>query len=168
MVSGEGAAFEAFVVSEHGAVLAFARAVSGSWSEAEDLVQEAFLATYQRWADLAAPSAFVRRVVANQSASSVRRAVRQRALLDRLRAAPTAATGDEGLADPGFWAEVAKLPDRQRHVVALHYLEDRSVADIASVLAIAEGTVKATLHAARRSLAAALRSPLEEEEEQRC
>ena len=45
------------------------------------------------------------------------------------------------------------LPDRQRAVVVLHYVEDRSVFDVAAVLGIAEGTVKATLAKARRTLA---------------
>jgi DNA-directed RNA polymerase specialized sigma24 family protein len=38
-------------------------------------------------------------------------------------------------------------------VVVLHYIEDRSVADVAAVLGIAEGTVKATLAKARDTLA---------------
>ena len=37
--------------------------------------------------------------------------------------------------------------------MVLHYVEDRSVLDIAAVLGIAEGTVKATLARARRTLA---------------
>jgi RNA polymerase sigma-70 factor (ECF subfamily) len=37
--------------------------------------------------------------------------------------------------------------------VALHYLEDLSVADIARVLGCAEGTVKAHLHHGREALA---------------
>ena len=159
--------FEAFVDREYASVLAFARAVSGSWAEAEDLAQEAFLAAFRRWEELVSPSGFVRRVVANQGASTVRRNVKQRALLGRLRAVP-APVVEEPLGDPQFWAEVGRLPDRQRHVVALHYLEDRSVADIAEVLGIAEGTVKATLHAARRTLAGALEARIDEEEGTRC
>jgi RNA polymerase sigma-70 factor (ECF subfamily) len=38
-------------------------------------------------------------------------------------------------------------------VIALHYYEDLPIADIANVLAIAEGTVKAHLHKGRASLA---------------
>jgi RNA polymerase sigma-70 factor (ECF subfamily) len=47
--------------------------------------------------------------------------------------------------------------------VALHYLEDLSVADIARVLGCAEGTVKAQLHNGREALARRL--PLIEEAE---
>jgi RNA polymerase sigma-70 factor (ECF subfamily) len=51
---------------------------------------------------------------------------------------------------------VRALPPRQAQVVALHYVEDRSVADIAAVLGTAEGTIKAHLFKARAALAAAL------------
>lgn len=56
-------------------------------------------------------------------------------------------------ADRDFWAAVRSLPRRQAAVIALHYYEDLPVADIAAVLGIAEGTVKAHLHKGRESLA---------------
>lgn len=45
---------------------------------------------------------------------------------------------------------------RQAQAVALHYHSDLSVADVATAMGCAQGTVKAHLHAARRALAAAL------------
>jgi RNA polymerase sigma-70 factor (ECF subfamily) len=57
-----------------------------------------------------------------------------------------------------FWAAVRALPDRQRVAVVLHYVEDQSIDGIAEVLGIATGTVKATLHRARQTLAATLSS----------
>ncbi|MEN3271865.1 MAG: polymerase sigma-70 factor, subfamily [Actinomycetota bacterium] len=155
--------FEQFVADEYGRVLAFARASTHGWSEAEDLTQEAFLAAYRKWSEVSRferPDAFVRRVVANRSVSGVRRRVREAAAVRRLDQSSVIDT--DGL-DPAFWAAVGRLPIRQRHVVALHYLEDRSVADIAALLDIAEGTVKAHLHAARHSLAKTLHADIEEE-----
>jgi RNA polymerase sigma-70 factor (ECF subfamily) len=55
-----------------------------------------------------------------------------------------------------FWSAVRALPERQRAVVALHYLEDLPVAEVAHTLEIPAGTVKSTLSAARAALAAAL------------
>jgi DNA-directed RNA polymerase specialized sigma24 family protein len=49
-----------------------------------------------------------------------------------------------------------RLTDRQREVVFLHYYADLDYAAIAEALAISEGTVGATLHAARRTLRGAL------------
>jgi DNA-directed RNA polymerase specialized sigma24 family protein len=52
---------------------------------------------------------------------------------------------------------VARLPRRQREAITLHYLADLSVAEVATVLGIAESSVKTHLGAAR----AALRTQLE-------
>lgn len=47
---------------------------------------------------------------------------------------------------------VARLPDRQRAAVVLFYYLDLPVAEVASVMGCAEGTVKSTLHDARAAL----------------
>jgi RNA polymerase sigma-70 factor, ECF subfamily len=49
-------------------------------------------------------------------------------------------------------AAILALPDRQRDVVLLRVIEDRSIAETARMLRCAEGTVKATLHQAIRKL----------------
>jgi RNA polymerase sigma-70 factor (ECF subfamily) len=71
----------------------------------------------------------------------------------------------EGTAD--VQRAVAALPMRQREVAVLRYFLEYEVSEIAAVLRIPEGTVKSTLHRARRSLAAALREDDEEEMEAR-
>ena len=68
----------------------------------------------------------------------------------------TSSTGDhasDAVGDPAFWAAVRSLPERQRACVALHYLEDRAVADIAKVLDSSEATVKVHLYRGRKALA---------------
>lgn len=47
---------------------------------------------------------------------------------------------------------VARLPDVQREVIMLYYLQDRDVAEVAAMLDLPEGTVKSHLHRARRAL----------------
>jgi RNA polymerase sigma-70 factor (ECF subfamily) len=47
---------------------------------------------------------------------------------------------------------LAKLPEIQREVITLFYLEERSIEDVAEILDIPEGTVKSHLHRARRAL----------------
>ncbi|MFA9429472.1 RNA polymerase sigma factor [Egicoccus sp. AB-alg2] len=49
-----------------------------------------------------------------------------------------------------------RLPERQARVVALRYAGDLSVREIAQVVGVAEGTVKAQLHTARARLQAFL------------
>ncbi len=48
---------------------------------------------------------------------------------------------------------VAGLPPAEREVVELHYLIDLSIADVARVVGVPEGTVKSRLSRARRMLA---------------
>jgi RNA polymerase sigma-70 factor (ECF subfamily) len=62
-----------------------------------------------------------------------------------------------------FWRAVRALPHRQAQAVALYYLEDLSIEQTARVLDCAEGTVRAHLAKARRTLAHRLRLDTGEE-----
>ena len=55
--------------------------------------------------------------------------------------------------DADFWKAVRNLPKRQAQVIALHYLEDRPIAEIAQVLGCSQNTVKVHLHKGRDRLA---------------
>jgi RNA polymerase sigma-70 factor (ECF subfamily) len=52
---------------------------------------------------------------------------------------------------------VERLPEAQRQVVSLFYLQDRSVSEVAAMLDLPENTVKSHLHRARRALAEMMR-----------
>lgn len=60
---------------------------------------------------------------------------------------------------------LAELPERQREVVTCRFFEEMSVADTAASMNCAEGTVKATLFAAMRTLRAKLLGTSKEVEE---
>ena len=64
--------------------------------------------------------------------------------------------------DHEFWDAVRALPPRQAQAIALYYLEDRPVSDIAEILGCAPDTVKVHLHRGRRTLADTLVSDTEE------
>ena len=51
---------------------------------------------------------------------------------------------------------IRQLPQRQREMVTLHYLDERPYRDIAEALGVSIGTVKATLFNAKQSLREAL------------
>jgi RNA polymerase sigma-70 factor (ECF subfamily) len=156
--------FEDFYVREYRSVAGLAYALSGSRWLAEDLAQEAFLAAHRNWHRVAGydqPGAWVRRVVANLSASSFRRARSEAKAVARLALGRGPETLELSADDGEFWRAVRSLPRRQSQVVALFYLEDWSIDQVAEVLEIAPGTVKKHLYDGRRTLARRLR--LEEE-----
>lgn len=147
------------------AVVALGWSLTGSRSVAEELAQDAFLDAFRRWAHvggLDAPGAWVRRAVANRAVSH-RRHLRVAATgaehlageaRRRQDAAPDASAAPGP--DPEFWAAVRALPERQAQCVALHYLEDRAVDDIAAVLDCRPATVRVHLHRGRLALARTL------------
>jgi RNA polymerase sigma-70 factor, ECF subfamily len=152
--------FEDFYMREYFAVVGLAYALSGSRWVAEDLAQEAFIAAHRDWERVSRydrPGAWVRRVVANLSVSAFRRRVAEAKALARIASGQTPMP-DLAAGDPEFWAAIRALPRRQAQVVALRYLEDRSIAEIAEILDVTHGTVKRQLHDGRRSLARRLSS----------
>jgi RNA polymerase sigma-70 factor (ECF subfamily) len=93
-------------------------------------------------------------VLLNLTVDAHRSRTRERAALDR--AAQAHRTAPTHAAEPStdeFWEVVRDLPERQRLTVALHYLDDLSVDEIAEVMQVTSGTVKAALFAARKTLA---------------
>lgn len=150
--------FERFYEREFRSVVGLAYALSGSRSSAEDLAQEAFIAAHKKWATIGSyekPEAWVRRVVSNLSVSGFRRRASEMKAMTRLAGfgSTSASIGELPAEAEHFWAAVRKLPKRQSQAVALHYLEDMSVADIADILECSPNTVKVHLHKGRLNLA---------------
>jgi RNA polymerase sigma-70 factor (ECF subfamily) len=157
--------FEDFYVEEYSAVVGLAYALSGTRSGAEDLAQEAFLAAYSNWDRIAGyeqPGAWVRRVVANRSVSTFRRRRAEAKALALAALGHRMELPDLGSSDPEFWHTVRSLPRRQSQVVALFYLEDLPIADVADILDMSPGTVKRHLHNGRLALARRLQEEVEE------
>ena len=145
--------FDGFFRVEYPKLVSVALGLTGNHDTAFELAQEALLRCHRSWSKVSTldvPGAWVRRVLINLATDLHRSNRRSRRMPDWARTdQPTS------FADPvvdGWWTAVRALPDRQRAVVVLHYIEDRSVADVAAVLGIAEGTVKSTLAKARDTL----------------
>jgi RNA polymerase sigma-70 factor (sigma-E family) len=119
---------------------------TGDVAAAEDIVQDAFVALYRRWPDVAEPAAWLRRVVANRSTSWLRRRLvarrHERGHADPGPARPPAAE------DSAVRSALARLSARQRAAVFLRFYLDLPEAEIAAALACRPGTVKSLLHRA--------------------
>lgn len=157
--------FETFYQSEYRGMLGIALALARDTSVAEDLVQEAFISAHNRWDRVSqydSPRAWVRRVLINK-ATSVRRRLRA-----ELRAIARIGPPDPGPPDLSpetneVWIEVRRLPRRQQQAVALHYVGQLSMAEIADAMGCSQGAVKSHLHRAREALRESLAAWNEEE-----
>lgn len=150
--------FEQFYERELRSVIGLAYALSGSRSAAEDLAQDAFVAAHRNWEKISQydkPEAWVRRVVANLSVSRFRKGISEAKALARMNRDEHVLPQLPGEADE-FWGAVRSLPKRQAQAIALHYLEDRPVAEIAEILECSPNTVKVHLHKGRAGLASRL------------
>ena len=148
--------FEDFYLEEYPRVVMLVYALSGSRAAAEDIAQEAFLRAYQNWERVGScehQATWVRRVATNLATSGLRRRLLEARALARLagRREPALEPLSGEVAD--FGRALRALPRRQAQAVALFYVEDLSVQQIAVVLGCAEGTVKAHLAKARHTLA---------------
>lgn len=129
--------------------------VTGQQWEAEELAQEAFLRAAGHWSSVRGydlPEAWVRRVALNLAFTARRRARRRTAALLRLQA------GQQDVPEVGtdrleVVQALRQLPLRYRTVLALHYLVELSVLEIAEELDVPESTVKTRLARGRRRLA---------------
>lgn len=148
--------FEAFYQREFRAVVGLAYALSGSRWAAEDLAQEAFIAAHEKWdriGEYESPGAWVRRVVANMAVSLYRKRASEARAMTRMAVRRQEPLPELDVEDAEFWAQVRALPRRQAQAIALHYLEDRPVSEVADILDCSPSTAKVHLHKGRRRLA---------------
>ena len=158
-----GERFESFYQREYPGLVRLAHVLSGSRWAAEDIAQEALLGAYRDWGRIANPRAWTRRAVASLSTSMLRRTQVEARSVGRLLLGQRPRLGELPGEHALFWEAVRSLPRRQAQVVALYYLEDCPVKEIAETLGCAEGTVRATLHQARSRLHRRLRLPEEDQ-----
>jgi RNA polymerase sigma-70 factor, ECF subfamily len=146
--------FDGFYAREYRAILALALALTTDRSQAEDLTQEAFVAALAAWGRIEDPGVWIRVVLTNKSRSWWRRQYAGKRALTRLTGSEEIST--DAYEAESFWAEVRHLPRRQAQAIALFYLEDRPVSEIAHVLDCAESTVRTHLMRGRETLATRL------------
>ena len=119
--------------------------VVGDLVEAEDLVQEAFVraaVSGRRFLEADNPEAWLRRTAVNLHRNRWRKLRNFSRIKHRLENP----TDPPRLEDHVVVIDALRsLPEAQRQVLALYYLADLSVEDIATALGCAEGTVKSRL-----------------------
>lgn len=138
-------------------LLSYAYALTGDWAQAQDLVQEAYMKAWRQWDRLSAyedVEAWLRLVVSRQATDLWRRLGRWRRAMPLLGSPTQAAPADESAIT--LTAALRRLPLPQRRALALHYLFDLPVAQIARDADVPVGTVKSWLSRGRAALATVL------------
>lgn len=133
--------FVDFVIARSGQLRRVAFLVVRDWQHAEDVVQTALVSVYLAWPRVRrrdAVNAYARRAVVNAAISWTRKK-RPEVLM---AAISEDARQREPSFDEGLVEALQQLTPAQAAVVALRFLEDLSVADVAETLGISEGTVK--------------------------
>jgi RNA polymerase sigma-70 factor (ECF subfamily) len=130
---------------------------------AEEVAQDIFLKLWQvlpAYNGRAAPSTWLYAIARNTCLSALRsEAHRKTRPLDSIAepaAAPVAEGGDI-LNRLELERCLERLPEMQRDVITLFYLQEKSVDEVARMLDLPEGTVKSHLYRARVALAAMIK-----------
>lgn len=176
---GDDSGFEIVVANHSPRILSLAWRLTGNREDAEDIAQEAFLRFHRGIGGFRGDSSvatWLHRTVTRLAIDHLRR----RKLRDRIfffrRSSEEADPLDlvpDSAASPGercFAGEIRqrldramqRLSARQRVVFTLRHYEEMPLREIASVLELEEGTVKAHLHRAIRTLRQELRDLQEE------
>ncbi len=152
---------ESVVETRYPRLVAYAMLLTSSRADAEDLVQDALVATFSgraRFATEAEAEAYVRRAVASRFIDTGRRRTTERRVLARTAGLATREVVEPpsvGLA-PEVEAALALLAPRERACVVLRHMEDLSTRETAAVLRLSEGAVKRYLADGVAALGAAL------------
>ena len=159
--TGDRKAFAALARRWHGKLVAHAWRLTGDAEMARDAAQGAWVEIVRglpRLRDDSAFAAWAYRIVSRRCARQIGAAVRRRELAADLAAMPDADAPEPGeaLTADRLRAEIGRLPREQRSALALFYLEEMSVAEVAVALDVPLGTVKTRLLHARRKLREAL------------
>ena len=155
-------------------VHAIARRAVGSAQDAEDLVQDTYLAAFRAWTDERRPrkvEPWLATICLNLARSRYRARARRpiEVSIAELGSLAGDGAGPEDLAlaavdRSALDRALGSLPEEQRIAITLVDLADLSVLDAARVMDTPKGTVLSRLHRGRRALALLLAPEIREED----
>jgi RNA polymerase sigma-70 factor (ECF subfamily) len=174
---GAGEAFGELVRRHEGAMLAIARAYFVSEADAQDAVQEAFLKAFRALHGLDKNHSFagwLASITAHTCVDTLRARSDRVSLADyattaqlrprlgqpQLTPATLASKGEEA---QNLWIAIGRLPEAQRIVVLLRYMEHMTLQRIADYLGVPVSTVRGRLYEATRALRKMLKTRLRPE-----
>ena len=176
---GDLGAFDALMAGRLDRCYRLAWSILRNDADAADATQDAFVSAWRQLPRLREPKAFdgwLNKIVANTALM----AHRSRGRLREVRVAPELGESELSAFDQGYATRgpteidavteadaiqraFAQLRPKDRAILALHHVDERPVAEIATILGIPVGTAKWRLHNARRAWSASWRSSDEPE-----
>lgn len=141
--------FEAVVTKHENRLYRTALAITGNMSDAEDIVQEAFLRAYEKAPDFETEEhekAWLIRVTINLCNSRLRSYWRKR-IVPLLDSYPVSEPEQHELLE-----QIMTLPPKYRTVIHLFYYEGYSIKDISELTGQKKSTVRSHLTRARQKL----------------
>jgi len=153
------AAFDELFVALREQVFAVCFHVTGNAADADDALQETFLAVHAGLAKFRGESRLSTWVHRIAISAAIRVRARRRPAADVHEVDPPARGADPVLASElatRIAAAMERLSAEHRVVISLFAVDELSHAQIAEILGVPEGTVWSRLHAARKRLAAEL------------
>ena len=151
----ESTSFEAFFHDEAGTLFRRLCAVTGNSSEAEEIMQDAFLALWERWGRISHmddPTGYLYRTAMNVYRKRTRRAAL--AIRRTIASAPDPSPFSEIDVHQDLVAALAELSPRQRAALVLTEVLDYSSEEAGRVLGVTAGTVRGLASRARDALRA--------------
>ena len=156
---GDASAFRAIVEATAPRLVRLSARIMGSVTEAEDVVQDAYVKAYRALVDgqfdaRSSVSTWLHRIVVNASLDARRKHKHdpKDALPDSGASPAQVATAEEALALRELAGWLDELPDDQRTALLLKTVEGMSSGEIAAILGCSEGAVEQRLVRARATL----------------
>ena len=172
--AGDRAAFDSLIEPRLGRLFRMARAIVRDETLARDIVQETCVTAWRELPSVRDASRFdawLSQIIVNRSRTELRRvgrrSVREISIDEpdggrssgaaaATHPAPGRSVGDRVVEAEAIRRAFLRLDPDDRALIAMHYVEDRPVAEIATALRIPVGTVKWRLSRARAALERAL------------
>jgi RNA polymerase sigma-70 factor (ECF subfamily) len=164
--TGDVDAFEVLYRQHSGRVFALCLRMSGDRMRAQELMQDVFVRAWERLRSFRGEASFgswLHRLAVNvvlTSARSDRRRTARVTLAEDLAATESGQDAGHAVRDPAARIDLERaigtLPPGARAAFVLHDIEGYSHGEIAQLTGLAEGTIRAQLHRARRLLMEAL------------
>ncbi|HLO31422.1 MAG TPA: RNA polymerase sigma factor [Anaerolineales bacterium] len=164
---GDSSAIENFVQTYQQDIYRLALSILDDSSEAEDATQEALLAALRSldsFRGVSSLKTWLYSIAVNicrnrlQRHKTYNRLTRILGNILRIRATPSVEeSAIQRESNEAIWRVIHSMDEKHRIPIVLRYYHDLSVAEIANILQIPEGTVHSRLNAARRQLQGVLK-----------